>query len=166
MNWQNSVARLRERLPELERQVFKFGAFFPLSLLPVGLFRDVSSGDDCIHEIAKDLNAIRADTPDCIIQYWSIRLSQKIHVLVHICRTHSHQQKDPSKDLDTIGTYAQYLANNTIKHQKLSQQRQALLATLETMRLSDNSQAVLVLKKEIYALDVQIADFESTDFNR
>lgn len=157
MDWQQAVAQLRDRLPELERQVLKFGAFFPLSLLPKGLFRDVSSGADCVLEIARDLNAITSQTPDCVIQYWSTRLSQKIHVLVHICRTHKPKQH-ASNTLDKMGTRVQWLEQTQIKHSQLSQQRLAMVATLESMRLRQDAHSMQALQKELQDLDAQLLD--------
>jgi hypothetical protein len=155
MDWQYSIVRLQERLPELERQALKFGAFFPLSLLPKGLFRDVSSGADCVKEIAQDLNAITSETSDCVMAYWSRRLSQKIHVLVHICRTHRPKQ-DVNHKLDKMGTRVQWLEQTQIKHSQLSQQRTALVATLERMRLNHDVQSIQALQKDLQDLDAQL----------
>ncbi|MCX7090264.1 MAG: hypothetical protein NTU48_02280 [Legionellales bacterium] len=155
MDWQYSISRLQERLPELERQVLKFGIFFPLSLLPKGLFRDVSSGADCVKEIAQDLHAITCETPDCVMEYWSTRLSQKIHVLVHICRTHQPKQHVNNK-LDKMGTRVQWLEQTQIKLSQLSQQRTALAATLERMRLSHDEKSIQALQKDLQDLDAQM----------
>lgn len=160
MDWQDALARLRDRLPELECQIGKFGAYFPLSLLPPGLFREVSSGEDCIQEIARDLRAISNETPECVLQYWSQRLSQKINVLVHICCT--HKPTIPSRNaMDRMGTHLQWLEQTQMKQQQLVQQRSAFIATLKTMREREDQEAIQTLQKEIQDLDAQITALQA-----
>ena len=159
MDCSQSITRIRERLPELERQILKFGDFFPLKLLPAGLFRDVTSGLDCIADIARDLDVITPKTSDAMVAYWSERLSRKIHVLVHICRTQQQHVKDrPKAVLDKMGTRTQWLEQIQTKQTQLSTQRAAVAATLETMQTGQDLPLIHALQKELQAIDAQLAE--------
>lgn len=155
MDWQDTLARLRDRLPELDCQIAKFESYFPLNLLPPGLFRDVHSGADCIQEIAYDLQAISNVTSDCVLHYSSKRLSQKIHVLVHICRTYQPSSHSGHL-LEKMGTRMQWLEQTEFKQKQLMQQRSALIATQETMRVRHDVEGMGAVQKEIQDLDAQI----------
>ena len=159
MDCSQSITRIRERLPELERQILKFGDFFPLKLLPAGLFRDVTSGLDCIADIARDLDVITPKTSDAMVAYWSERLSRKIHVLVHICRTQQQHVKDrPKAVLDKMGTRTQWLEQLQTKQTQLSTQRAAGAATLETMQTGQDLPLIHALQKDLQAIDAQLAE--------
>ena len=157
MTWEHSVSRIRERLPELERQILKFGEFFPLRLLPAGLFRDVTSGADCLADIYKDLDVMTPAASEKVVTYWSERLSRKIHVLVHICRTEQQNFKDrPKFDIDRMGTRTQWIEHIQSKHAKLSTQRAALVTTLELMQ-SRQDVGTIQVQKELNEIDVQLS---------
>lgn len=159
MNPSLSITLIRQRLPELERQILKFGEFFPLKLLPPGLFREVTCGLDCIVDIERDLNVITPKTSDAMVVYWSERLSRKIHVLVHICRTQQHTFKDrPKAVLDKMGTRTQWLEQIQIKQTQLNSQRAAVAARLETMQTAQDLPLIHALQKELQAIDAQLAD--------
>lgn len=157
MAWEHSVSRIRERLPELERQILKFGEFFPLRLLPPGLFREVASGADCLADIYRDLEVMTPAASEKVITYWSERLSQKIHVLVHICRTEQQNFKDrPKLAIDRMGTRTQWIEHIQSKHAKLSTQRAALAATLELMQ-SRHDIGTIQVQKELNEIDAQLS---------
>lgn len=153
MDWLQMKARLRERLPELERQILKLGEFFPLKLLPSGLFRDVACGMDCIAEISRDLKTISPHASDAMLTYWSQRLSQKIHVLVHICRTHTTRNLSVAANLDKLGTRAQWLADLQQKQTRLIAQQTAISKRLET---KSDLQTLHALQQELRDIQHQL----------
>jgi hypothetical protein len=150
-----TMQRIRERLPELERQISKCEEKFPLHLLPKGLFRDVYSGMDCIADILRDLDIIQSETSERVVTYCSMRLSQKIHVLVHICRTQSHKMSTAIKPvLETISTRSQWLEQLQNRQRSLSLQRAAILKTLERA----DAKTVPALQKELQDIDLQLSE--------
>lgn len=153
----DSMAALRARLPELERQLSKFGDFFPLSLLPRGLFRNGSSAQDCLNEITHDLMTLTAKTPARILQYGVVRLSQKIHVLVHICLTHKREQaEDHTLLMDKISTRAQWQVQAQSRLDKLTLQRAALASTLQLMHIRQDAHMIQTLQAELLDIDSQL----------
>ena len=154
----HSIQLIRQRLPELERQILKFGEFFPLKLLPPGLFREVRSGLDCIADLEKDLDAITPKASDAMLAFWGQRLSQKIHVLVHICRTQQHKFKDrPQAVLEKMGTRTQWLEQIQIKQTQLQSQRGAVAARLDTLQAAQDLPLIHALQKEIQTIDAQLS---------
>ncbi len=153
----DSMAALRARLPELERQLSKFGDFFPLRLLPRGLFRNGSSAQDCLNEITHDVMTLTAKTPASILQYGVVRLSQKIHVLVHICLTHERDHADDHMlRMDKISTRAQWQVQAQSRQDKLTLQRAALASTLQSMHTRQDAQTIQALQVELQDIETQL----------
>lgn len=159
MDWSQSMAQIRNRLPELEHHILKLGGHFPLNLLPPGLFKNVATGTDCLADIARDLERIAiAQSSERMLNYWSERLSQKIHVLVHICRNHQIRGKDKQMyTLDSMGTRTQWLAQIEAKQISLNVRRKSLVTTLETMQARKDKEAIQAIQKELLDIDAQLA---------
>ncbi|MGV3740098.1 MAG: hypothetical protein ACO1N3_02245 [Gammaproteobacteria bacterium] len=159
MDWSHAMTQIRDRLPELEHHILKLGGHFPLNLLPPGLFKDVAIGTDCLTDIARDLDRMSvAQSSERMLNYWGERLSQKIHVLVHICRN----QPVPSKEkqmytLDSMGTRTHWLAQIEAKQNSLNLRRKSLVATLETMQTRKDKEAIHAIQKELLDIDAQLA---------
>ncbi|PJD90620.1 MAG: hypothetical protein CK424_08055 [Legionella sp.] len=153
--WSVLAETLRSRLPELERQIQKLGSKFPLKALPKGLFRQRQSGSQCILEIEQELDELLSDKPNAILEYLAVRLSRKIHILVHICLSNRQPFTSAPATLDALSTREQWLSQLDLMRSKLDIQRAAVEATLQTMLLRQDSQAILVLQKELSDIDRQ-----------
>ena len=158
MDWAFTLTQIRNRLPELEHQILKLDAHFPLHVLPKGLFRDVTNGADCIADILKDLEKMmNAKTSDRVRLHWSNLLSQKIHVLVHICRNHPLQKGASTEfTLEKMGTRRDWLAQIKAKQLKLTTQRASIAETLDKMQERKDKEAILALQKELLDIDAQL----------
>lgn len=157
MDWSQTLTQIQNRLPELEHHIEKFGMHFPLNLLPPGLFRDVTTGMDCITDIAQDLQRITAaKSSDKMLSYWGERLSQKIHVLVHICRNQTQRKDTPGITLERMSTRTQWLAQLEAQQVNLRTQRKSMVATLNTMQARKDKEAIQVLQNKILDIDTQL----------
>lgn len=153
--WTALAEKLRARLPELERQIHKLGPKFPLKALPRGLFRRVQSGSECIEDIEQELNELLSNKPNTILDYLALRLSRKIHVLVHICVSYRQPFKSVPAALEALSTREQWLEHLALMRGQLDTQRAAVEATLQTMIQRQDMQAILALQKELSDIDRQ-----------
>lgn len=156
----DSIHQLRNRLPELEHQLLKMERAFPRKALPQSLFGEVQGPEDCIQNILKDLEKIHAQKSSALLAYLVQRVSQKVHILVHICLSHQAPEK-VSLQMKGMHTREQWRLKVEERNNKLSRQRDALNMTLETMRARNDQEAVLKLTKELTEIEKQ---FESVQF--
>ncbi len=159
MNWLEQIKCIQQRLPELERQLLKYGDFFPVKLLPKGLFKEVKSSQDCLADISRDLELMGPQNSQAMAIYLSERISKKIHVLVHICRSQQPRSRDSAElVVDKMSTRMQWLAQIELKRKQVSAQRAAIVATMHTKQSTADLPIIHALQQELHAIDVQLLE--------
>ncbi|MBA3536808.1 MAG: primosomal replication protein [Tatlockia sp.] len=154
MNNKALLERLTERLPELEWKINSLGARLSANSLPRGLFRPhlEMSAATCIDEIKADIQQLTRQKSEYSAFYLAERIEQKISVLVTLCHLQTTKPKTEEKirfGLDKISTRQQWLQTLEKEIDLLTLQQQAMLKTLEQIKASGNSQAVLQLQAQL-----------------
>lgn len=155
------LADLSSRLPELEWKIKGLGASFPVYSLPRGLFQTPFgvSGATCIAEIKSDILALSLQKNRRSATYLASRIQQKINVLVVLCQQHQRKNKAENKlsfSLKSLSTRQQWLLALENEINTLTLQHQALLRTMAQMTLEADTASTLNVQKELGQLEKQL----------
>lgn len=156
------TAQLSARLPELERQLSKFGGIFHVRLLPKGLFREAETADACIQDIKRDIAEVQHTISEQVLTYLVSQISQKITVLVHFCRIYSSKKTQKhTLSFDAISTRSQWLEQRSAVYNKLLTQKKALLLRLELLPSDSDIAVVLALRAELGDIERELSTLTS-----
>ncbi len=148
------LTELYSRLPELEWKISTLKSAFSSHSLPRGLFNTTLefSAQACVEEIKSDIKALSGQTNQRSAFYLASRINQKINVLVALCQIHSRKNKPEEKvyfGLNMLSTRQQWIHKLESDIQTLEMQHQAMIKSLEQLRLNSNAPAVLSLQGEL-----------------
>ncbi|WP_199739208.1 hypothetical protein [Legionella qingyii] len=148
------LSQLMARLPELEWKISELGSFFSIQRLPKGVFRLASeaNGAGCIAEIKADIHALSKQQNKRSALYLAERIRQKINILVVLCQMHQGKKKSEEKvsfGIKMLSTRQQWINDLEMEINTLVAQQQAMTKSLEHLRHSHNSSAILHLKAEL-----------------
>ena len=150
----SSIQRLSARLPELAWKLSTMGPVLHPTLFPRGLFRSrfEYTPASCIDEINADLQTIKQQENEQAAHYLADRVAKKINVLVRICQQHSKQKKPERQaafGVQAINTRQQWLKTMQSEIDVLSQQQDALAATLHALKANENLDGMLRVQAEL-----------------
>ncbi|STX30063.1 coiled-coil protein [Legionella beliardensis] len=154
------LTTLLARLPELEWQLSKFELSFNSRVFPNGLFRCHPKDDIQAYskEVKTDINTLSQQTNLRVAHYLALQINQKINVLVSVCQQHSKKKVTSEVadfTLDRLTTRQQWLQNLEQQITLLTQQKDALAATLAQSQ-NLNGESKLKLQAELGQLQKQL----------
>lgn len=152
------LLKLTERLPELEWRISKLGVSFSSKNLPKGLFRFSKelNGSACITEIKEEIQRLSNEKNKLSAFYLAERISQKINVLVILCKMHQQKNKQEEKvhfGINKLRSRQQWINDLQREIDTLTEQQQAMIKTLHEMKGRPDSSMVLHLKAELGELE-------------
>lgn len=165
--WFNDLTQLKQRLPELERQLAKLH-FFPIHALPRALFHSVETAADCIVSIQRDIDGLLNDPHAQTREFLAKQIQGKTAVLVHICRT--YVDKAGSSEVSrftSLNTRDQWLAQQKMAYQKKCAQKEALQTRIDIETQARTHQLLEPevqknLQLELQAIEHELRQLESS----
>ena len=148
-----SVQLLSSRLPELEWKLRASHVILNPKLLPRGLFQNrlEMTPQSCIEEIRADLQLLKTQTSERREHYLADKISQKINVLVMLCKPHEHKSKNtpPTFGIKSLTTRQQWLRSLEEEIERLNHLEKTLVSTLSNHHTHQDSQVRLNLQAEL-----------------
>ncbi|CAM2824552.1 primosomal replication protein PriC [Legionella worsleiensis] len=145
---------LSSRLPELEWKISTLNSFISTSNLPRGLFKVgfELTGAECVKEIQADIQALSQQKNERSALFLAERIKQKINVLVSLCQIKSRKikpEQQASFGVKMLSTRQQWIQSLEQDIHVLTQQQQAMARSLEHLKRSGDTAAILALHAEL-----------------
>lgn len=161
------LQQLKSRMPELEWQLGRMGAYLPVHSLPKGLFRyQLEAGASFyIDEIKADIARLASQHNSRAAIHLAQLIRQKIDVLVMVCHHKKREGKPEERvafNLNSLSTRQQWLRSLEATIDTLTSQRDALMRALTDRADKVASQALLSLQAEAGAAEKRLTLAQET----
>ena len=149
------------RLPELEWKVSNLNPILFSKSIPKRLFRSSNLNPlSCINELKLDIQTLAKQNSDTSTLYLAEQVKQKINVLVGLCKIEKKQEKLSEHlplGINMLSTRQQWLRGLEHDIEVLTQQQQALIKTLSTMKSNNKDPSILLnLQSELGSIEKRI----------
>lgn len=149
------------RLPELEWKTCQLNPILFSKSIPKRLFRATNLNPvECINELKADIHLLKKQKGEMSALYLAEQIKQKINVLVGVCKIDKKQEKLSEYlplGINMLSTRQQWLRGLEQEVDVLTQQQQALLKRLASMKSNHKDASVMLnLQAELGSIEQRL----------